>query len=136
MKQLLSVLCVAMIVASCNTQYDKTPSGLTYKIIKGDASGKQKFKAGDIIKINGVVKVKGKDSVLFSSYGRLPEYVPYDTSSRKTHDFTEVLKYASVGDSIIAVAQIDTLVKMQALQYSDVFKKGDQITYNIKLLKA
>ncbi len=134
MKQLLSILCIAVVVASCNTQYDKTPSGLAYKIIKGD--GKQKLKAGDIIKINGVVKIKGKDTVLFSSYGRLPEYVPYDTTTRKTHDFTEVLKYANVGDSIIAIAQIDTLVNMQALQYNDMFKKGDQITYNIKLVKA
>ena len=134
MKQLLCILCVSVVVASCNSKYDKTPSGLTYKIFEGD--GKQKLKAGDIVKINGLVKLAGKDTVLFSSYGKLPEYVPFDTTTRKTHDFTEVLKFASVGDSIVAVAQVDTLVKMQALQYSDVFKKGDQITYNIKLIKA
>lgn len=134
MKRLLTVLSVALVVASCNTKYDKTPSGLAYKIIKGN--GKEKLQAGQIIKINGIVKVLPKDSTLFTTYNALPEYLPYDTSAKKTHDFTEVLKYASVGDSIIAISQIDTLVKMGGLQYSDVFKKGGTITYNIKVLKA
>jgi len=133
MKQLLTILGVALIVASCNTKYDKTASGLAYKVI-GDS--KQKLKQGDIVKFNWRAKINGKDTILFSSYDHLPEYLPFDTTARKSHDFTEVLKFVGVGDSIVAVAQIDTLVKMGGLQYSDVFKKGDQITYNVKVLKV
>jgi FKBP-type peptidyl-prolyl cis-trans isomerase len=134
MKQILTILSLAIVMASCNTKYEKTASGLTYKIIKGD--GKQKLKFGDFVKINGIVKVSGKDTILFSTYGKLPEYIPVDTATKNSHDFNEVLKLCSVGDSLIVVAQIDTLVKMGALQYNEVFKKGGQITTSLKLLKA
>lgn len=135
MKQIITILSLALIVASCNTKYDKTETGLTYKIIGGD--GKQKLKFGEIVKINGVVKVSGgKDTVLFSTYGKLPEYIPVDTTNRKSHDFNEILKFASVGDSLIVVAQVDTLVKMGALAYNEVFKKGGTITTSLKLLKS
>ncbi|HEX8331062.1 MAG TPA: FKBP-type peptidyl-prolyl cis-trans isomerase [Segetibacter sp.] len=135
MKQILSILSLAIIMASCNTKYEKTASGLTYKIVEGD--GKQKLKFGDIVKINGIVKVSGgKDTVLFTTYGKLPEYIPVDTATKKSHDFNEVLKFCSVGDSLIVVAQVDTLVKMGALQYNEVFKKGGQITTSLKLLKT
>lgn len=135
MKRLSIILGIAIVVASCNAKYDKTPSGLTYRIIKGD--GKQKPKAGDILKVNFSVKLTPKDSVLFTNYGRIPEYIPYDTTARKSHDFTEVLKFCSVGDSLIAVSQIDTLVKMgSGMTYSEIFKKGGQITFYVKILKA
>jgi FKBP-type peptidyl-prolyl cis-trans isomerase len=136
MKQILSILSLAIIMASCNnSKYEKTETGLTYKIIEGD--GKQKLKFGDIVKINGIVKVSGgKDTVLFTTYGKLPEYIPVDTANKKSHDFNEVLKLCSVGDSLIVVAQVDTLVKMGALQYNEVFKKGGQITTSLKLLKT
>jgi FKBP-type peptidyl-prolyl cis-trans isomerase FkpA len=134
MKRLSIILGIAIVVASCNAKYDKTPSGLAYKVIKGD--GKQKLKAGDILKINLLVKLTPKDSVLFTTYGRLPEYMPFDTTTRKSHDFTEVLKFCSVGDSMVAVSQIDTLVKMGGLTYSDAFKKGGQITFYVRILKA
>jgi FKBP-type peptidyl-prolyl cis-trans isomerase len=135
MKQILTILSLAIIMASCNSKYEKTASGLTYRIVEGD--GKQKLKFGDIVKINGIVKVSGgKDTVLFTTYGKLPEYIPVDTSTKKSHDFNEVLRLCSVGDSLTVVAQVDTLVKMGALQYNDVFKKGGQITTSLKLLKT
>jgi FKBP-type peptidyl-prolyl cis-trans isomerase len=133
MKQLLSILSVALIVASCNSKYDKTPSGLAYKII---GNSKEKLKHGQVVKINGIVKLMPKDSTLFTTYGGIAEFFPYDSTTRKSHDFTEVLKLAGVGDSIVAIAQIDTLVKMGGLQYNEAFKKGGTITYNIKIVKA
>src|SRR5919112_1943304 len=109
MKQMLTIAGLALIVASCNTNYEKTRSGLTYKIFKGGS--KQKLKAGDIVKVNATIKISPRDTVLFTTGNRLPEYVPVDTSTRLTHDFTEVLKFCSVGDSLVAVSQVDTLVK-------------------------
>lgn len=134
MKQMLAIAGLAVIMASCNTNYEKTASGLTYKIFEGD--GKQKLKAGDIAKINATIKISPRDTVLFTTANGLPEYVPVDTSTRLSHDFTEVLKLASVGDSLVVVSQVDTLVKRNMAQYNSMLKRGDQIVTSIKVLKA
>ncbi len=132
MKQLLSILSVALIIASCNTKYEKTKSGLAYKIFKGNA--KEKLKPGQIVKINGKVTIAGRDTVLFTTYGRLPEYFVFDTTAKNTHDFNEVLKFCGVGDSLVTIAQVDTLAKRGALQYNDFLKRRDQIVTTIKVL--
>ncbi len=134
MKQMLSIAGLAVIMASCNTNYEKTDSGLTYKIFKGD--GKQKLKNGDIVKINATIKITPRDTVLFTTGGRLPEYVPVDTSSRQSHDYNEVLKLCSVGDSLVVVSQVDTLVKRNMAQYNNMLKRGDQIQTSMKFLKV
>lgn len=134
MKKTLLIAGIALGFAACNPQYEKTSSGLAYKIYKGD--GKQKLKHGQVIKINGIVKVSGKDTVLYTTYGRLPEYLPVDTTIKNSHSFDEILKYASVGDSIVAVAQADTLVKTGRAQYTDWLKQHDEIITSIKILAA
>ncbi len=134
MKQILAIAGLAVIFAACNSKYEKAPSGLAYKIIKG--SGGEKLKAGQIIKINGVVRLTPKDSIMFTTYGHLPEYLPIDTSVKKSYDFNEILPMASVGDSIVTVASVDSLVKKNLAQYSDLLKKGDQIQTSLKILKA
>lgn len=131
---MLAIAGLAVIMASCNTNYEKTASGLTYKIFKGD--GKQKLKAGDVVKINASVKISPRDTILFSTKNHVPEYVPIDTSSRQSHDFNEVLKLCSVGDSLVVVSQVDTLVKRGMAQYNGMLKRGDQIFTSIKVLKA
>jgi FKBP-type peptidyl-prolyl cis-trans isomerase FkpA len=134
MKQILAFAALVIMITSCNTNYEKTKSGLAYKIFKGD--GKQKLKPGQFVKINGLVKIAGRDTVLFTTYNRLPEYLPLDSSTRLSHDFNEVLKFASVGDSLVVISQVDTLVKRGQLQYNDMFKRRDQIVTNIKVLGA
>ena len=37
---MLTIAALAMVVASCNTNYEKTKSGLTYKIFSGKGNGK------------------------------------------------------------------------------------------------
>ncbi len=134
MKQILAIAGLALVFASCGSKFEKAPSGLAYKIIKGD--GKEQLKAGQIIKINGIVKLTPKDSVMFTTYGHLPEYLPVDTSTKKSYDFNEILHLASVGDSIVTVADVDSLVKMGLAQYSELLKKGDKIQTSLKVLKA
>lgn len=134
MKQMLAIAGLAVVMASCNTNYEKTPSGLTYKIIRGN--GGQKLKAGDIVKINATIKITPRDTVLFTTGGRLPEYIPVDTSSRLSHDYNEVLKLCSVGDSLIVVSQVDTLVKRNMAQYNGMLRRGDQILTSMRLLKV
>ncbi len=134
MKKFLAIAGLALVFASCNTKFEKAPSGLAYKIIKGDS--KEKLKAGQIIKINGLVKITPGDSVMFTTYGHLPEYLPVDTTARNSYDFNEILSLASVGDSVVTVAEVDTLVKRGLAQYSEVLKKGDKIQTTLRILKA
>ena len=134
MKQIFAIAGLALVFASCGSKFEKAPSGLTYKIIKGD--GKEKLKAGQIIKINGIVRLTPKDSVMFTTYGHLPEYLPVDTSAKNSYDFNEILPLASVGDSIVTVAQVDSLVKKGFAQYSELLKKGDQIQTSLKILQV
>lgn len=134
MRRLLVIAGLSFFIASCSN-YDKTASGLAYKIIKGHGK-QQKLKYGDIIKIYATIKIAARDTVLYSTYNRLPEYLQVDTTSRLSHDFNEVLKYCSVGDSLVTVAQVDTLVKRGQAQYVNMFRRGDQIVTGIKILKV
>ncbi len=134
MKNVFAIAALAIIISSCNTSYEKSPSGLAYKIFKGD--GKRTLKAGDIIKFNISVKLSPKDTVWFSTYGKVPQYIPFDTSGKQTNDFTEVLKFCGEGDSIVTITQIDSLVKRGLAQYSEVLKKGDQVVTQVKIIKV
>ena len=134
MKKLLAFAALAIVMASCNTKFEKTETGLAYKIIKGDKS--EKLKPGQIVKINGIVRLSPKDSILFTTYGRMPVYVTIDTSSKKSHDFNEVIKFAGVGDSLVVVQQVDTLVKLGLAQYNDILKKGQQLTTSLRIIQV
>lgn len=133
MKHLLFGLLCITAISACNTKYEKTASGLAYKIIKGKGA---KIEQGQIIKFNGIITVGTKDSVLNSTYGGLPVYQFVDTSYRRSHDYSEVLKYCSVGDSVIAIAEVDSLVKWGMMQYNGIFKRNDKITTKIKIIAA
>lgn len=133
MKKMFAIAGLAILMASCSTNYEKTKSGLAYKIIKGKGGAKLKF--GDIVKINGTIKIAPRDTVLFSTTN-MSEYVPVDTSSRLSHDFNEVLRLCSVGDSLITIAQVDTLVNKGQADYKGFFKRGDQIVTGLRIVKA
>ncbi len=136
MKRVLAIAALVSVFASCNNspKLEKTESGMTYKIFKGD--GKEKFKQGDIIKFDVLVKISPKDTVWFTTYNRLPQYVPFDTAAKNTGDFTELLKLASIGDSIVTMMSVDSMVKRNMAQYNDILKRGDQIVTQVKLLKV
>ncbi len=66
-------------MTACNADYEKTKSGLAYKIIKG--KGGAKLKMGDVVKINGTIKISPKDTVLFETTN-VGEYLQVDTTSK------------------------------------------------------
>ena len=133
MKRIFAAAGLALLLASCSNEYEKTKSGLAYKIIKG--KGGAKLKGGDIVKINGTIKIAPKDTILFSTIN-MPEYIPVDTSSKLSHDFNEVLRNCSVGDSLITIAQVDTMVKRGTTDYKGIFKRGDQLVTGLRIVKA
>jgi major membrane immunogen (membrane-anchored lipoprotein) len=72
MKQSLTKIKVAIVVVAiimltaCSSKYEKTASGMAYKITRG--KGKDTLRSGEWIQFNIEFKVGKKDSVLFSTY--------------------------------------------------------------------
>ncbi len=134
MKITTTILALAILFASCN-QYEKTKSGLMYKITKG--SGKQKLKNGDLIKFNVEYKIREKDTVLFTTYGHIPSFYKIDSSQLRKYDFSELFPICSVGDKLEFVMNIDTLKKLGMIpEYNAVFKRGGVINGKAEILKV
>ena len=134
MKRTIVVL-LAIGLFACNMNYDKTPSGLTYKIFKGN--GGEKPKAGEFIKFNMEWRLADRDSVLQSTYNAIPAYDKLDTGSRIQYSFREILPMLSVGDSAVVSINIDSLKSKGLIQdYNPILVKGQVINIRLKLLQV
>ena len=132
-KNTIKLLLAIVLFASCN-QYEKTPSGLAYKVTKG--TSKETLKNGQSIKLNIEYKLAAKDSILSSSYAHIPVYFVLDTAHLGKYNFTELLPTSSVGDKIEFRMSVDTLKKLGMVEYNDIFKKGDFISGRVDILKT
>lgn len=134
MKQLLFVAAIAATFTACQVKYEKTKSGLLYKITKG--KGGEKLKAGDFVKFHVTFSLpEHKDTVLKTTVGSVPGYVMVDTSARATFSFMEVLPLCSVGDSLTFNMSIDTLKKLGAIpEYNNIYTKGGMIQGRLKVI--
>ncbi|TSA59277.1 MAG: hypothetical protein D4R41_03090 [Sediminibacterium sp.] len=132
-KNTIKLLLAIVLFASCN-QYEKTPSGLAYKVTKG--TSKETLKNGQSIKLNIEYKLAAKDSILSSSYAHIPVYFVLDTAHLGKYNFTELLPTSSVGDKIEFRMSVDTLKKLGMVAYNDIFKKGDFISGRVDILKT
>lgn len=133
MRTTTSLLLAIVLLASCN-QYEKAPSGMTYKISSGGS--KEKLKQGQFVKLHIEYKLKSKDTVLQSSFENIPVYFPVDTARLGKHTFTEIIMQCGAGDKVDFVLSIDTLKKMQVMDYNDMFKQGDLINGRFEILKV
>lgn len=133
MRTTTSLLLAIVLLASCN-QFEKAPSGMTYKITSGGT--KEKVKQGQFLKLHIEYKLKSKDSVLQSSYGRIPVYFPLDTANLGKHTFTEIITKCASGDKVEFVLFLDTLKRMQMIDYNEMFKQGDMINGRFEILKV
>lgn len=134
MKITTTILAIAFLMASCH-EYDKTKSGLAYKITKG--KGKEKLQQGEFIKFNLEYKIGGKDSVLNTTYGHIPAYVRIDTNTFSKHNFTEVLMQCGEGDKIDFIMSVDTLKKLGIIpEYNPVFTRRGTIKGKVEILQV
>lgn len=133
--RILQSLCLALIATtfftSCSEQFQKTKSGLIYKIIPGKKKGPQ-VKAGAVIKFH--VLVTQGDSVTYNSFGKIPGFAMVDSTSR-SYDITEVFPMLHVGDSAVVVQSVDSLTKLQGGSMPKGLKKGDKITIKMRVLE-
>lgn len=133
MRTTTSLLLAIVLLASCN-QFQKTPSGLSYKITSGGS--KDKLKHGQFVKFNIEYKVPPKDSVLTSSYGHVPAYLVIDTARSGKHSFLEIITKCAVGDKIEFSMSVDTLKKLGMIEYNNIFHARDMIKGRVEILKV
>ncbi len=134
-KFVVAILATTIMLSACNSNYEKTASGMTYKISHGN--GKEKIKQGQIVKFYIEYKLQDKDTVLNSNFGKMPGYVPVDTNKLPKHNFTEIITKLAVGDKMDFILNIDTLKSLgQIPDYDNLFKKGGLIKGKIEILKV
>ena len=126
---LLTILSVLVFNACKNVGFEKTKTGLEYKIIKGEKG--EALDPGDIVKFQ--YKVTFKDSLVITTYNTMPAYDQVDSLGRH-HDFSEFLAQMNVGDSAVCYQLFDTLQKKPEFGLPPYMKKGDKQEINIKIL--
>ena len=129
MKKILVMAAAVVLLASCGSNYQKTQSGLLYKIVS-KGSGPQ-VKRGEFLKVHYSQKVN--DSVVISSFDNgLPAYPRVD-SVGGVYNVLEILPGMHEGDSAVVVELGDTLQKRGILP--PYMKNTDKRTWTIKAVK-
>ena len=133
MKNVVRLLCAAVLISSCNSvDFKKTKGGMPYKLFASKSG--TKAEAGSYIKVNEIVKVN--DSVIFNSYTSAPRYYPV-TAGGTPYDLSEVYAQLKVGDSVYAEQAMDTFIKQNpAILQQTTFKNGDKLIHTIKVLEV
>jgi FKBP-type peptidyl-prolyl cis-trans isomerase len=131
MKKLLPLLSALVLLASCN-QYQKTPSGIAYKI---SGNSKEKIKQGQIFKYHMEYKVPPKDSVFNTTFEHLPGFMMFDSARVSPHSYLELISKVGEGDEVTFSLSVDTLKKFGVLEYNQIFHRNDVIKGKMKILK-
>ena len=129
---LLTALSVFMLNACTNIGFEKTKSGLEYKIIPGSGEG-EKLAHGDIVKFE--YRITFKDSKVMNSCDFMPVYDQVDSVGRY-HDFSEFLTKMKVGDSAVSYQLYDSLEKNSQFGVPPYMKKGDKQQMTIKIISV
>lgn len=129
-KILVLVILSAAVIAGCSkATYKKTTGGMPYQLYKGKDT--KKITVGNFIKVNLIQKIK--DSVYFTTYDKLPIYIPV-SATPNMYDISELWTSLSPGDSFVATQMMDTFIKRMPDNIPKEFKKGDKIMTYVKIL--
>jgi FKBP-type peptidyl-prolyl cis-trans isomerase FkpA len=128
---LLTVMSVILISSCKNIGFEKTKTGMEYKIYN-DGKGRQ-LKKGDFVKFD--YKITYNDSLINSSYNFIPGFDEVDTVGRY-HDFSEVLSKMKIGDSLVCFQFVDSLMTQNQFGIPPYMKKGGKQKMTIKILDA
>ncbi len=121
--------------AACKVNYDKTKSGLVYKVVS--SKGGQQIVPGQIVKFNVEFRLSPKDSILNTTYGKFPGYSPVDTGRNNEYTFLELFPMLKVGDSAEFTMSIDTLKNRGMIpNYDSIFVRNGQIKGKLTILGA
>jgi FKBP-type peptidyl-prolyl cis-trans isomerase len=114
--------------------YKKTKTGLLYKIISTKDSKGPVAKNGDVLKFNFIQKTD--DTVMRSSYGKLPGYQPISQGNVLPYDPSEIFSMLRKGDSAITVLLVDSLISKGLVQPQTLapLKRGGRIIVTFKVI--
>jgi FKBP-type peptidyl-prolyl cis-trans isomerase len=130
---ILTMAFMVALVGCDQMSFKKTKSGLVYKIISG--KGKDSLiKSGNVVKFQFIRKLN--DSVLYSSYGKMPGFSQMNMTPDLNYSPMEVFFMLRKGDSAVTVELYDSLSKKGlATQLPPTAKSGDKINTYIKILE-
>lgn len=132
---LLLALSAAAITSCNNLDFKRTKSGVLYKIISSGNSKDSLAKPGDVVKFNVISKIN--DSILYSSYGKMPGFVRVPADNEASYSPTEVFSLLRKGDSVVIVTLADSLIaQKQVQQLPPGAKKGDRFEARFKVLEV
>src|SRR3954463_10883872 len=104
------LLAAVIVIAGCGSlDYKKTKSGLLYKIISSGNSNNPVAKENNYLKFNVVTKLN--DSVIYSSYGKMPGYSKVIAAKEADYSPVKIFGMLKKGDSAITVSMIDIFLK-------------------------
>lgn len=121
-----------LFMVSCGADYKKTKSGLVYKIIPGGSKDSAATER-NVIKFHFTRKLN--DSLLHSTFDKMPAYQIWTNDPQISYSPLEVLFMMKEGDSATIVESVDTLLKKGLQAQIPFAKKGDRINTYIKVLK-
>lgn len=136
MKPILSsfaLISILAFVSSCNNiNYQKTKSGMLYKIISSNSKDST-VKEGEYLKLHFTQKLN--DSVLQTSFGKMPAYVKVSPSPTDAYNPGEIFHLLRKGDSVITVVLVDSLLRKGIMPELPPFmKKSDRLSTSFKVL--
>jgi FKBP-type peptidyl-prolyl cis-trans isomerase FkpA len=127
MKKIFIPAIAAILLASCSANYQKTPSGIMYKIVTS-GNGPQ-VKKGEFLKVNFSEKVG--DSLIVSSFDNGMSVYPKVDSVGAIYNVLEILPKLHKGDSVVIVELGDSLEKKGMLP--PFMKHTDKRTWCMKV---
>lgn len=130
---LVMIAALAM-AASCNSvSYQKTKSGLLYKIIPSNSKDSL-AKTGNWLKVHYSNKIN--DSLLNDSYGKAPGYAQVIPLDNVSYEIPEIFPLVKKGDSAVVVLMVDSLLKKSPGGLPPFMKKGDRLVLTLKILEV
>ena len=138
MKAILNIVCIvittAVLVSCGRLDYQRSKSGLIYKIIPSNEKDSV-AKEGDWLKLHFVQKIN--DSVVQTSFGRMPAYARIMPGQIVEYSPLEILTKLKKGDSAVVVLLLDSMLKKGVMQQLPPnLSKEDRISYNFKILEV
>jgi FKBP-type peptidyl-prolyl cis-trans isomerase len=127
MKKIFVPAMAAMFLAACSSNYQKTASGLLYKIVSR-GSGPQ-VKKGEFMKVNFTESIN--DSMVLSSYDNGMAVYPKVDSVGAIYNVLEILPKLHKGDSVVIVEIGDSLEKRGMLP--PMMKHTDKRKWTMKV---
>jgi FKBP-type peptidyl-prolyl cis-trans isomerase FkpA len=129
----LVLVAVACIFSACNkVNYRKTKSGIVYKLFPGNSKDSLP-RNGQVIKFQ--VTTKMNDSIMYSSYDKMPAFVRLNITKPEPYNIMAVLPLLRTGDSAVMIQMMDTLMKLSA-EGPPPGKKGDKVLTTIRVLEV